>query len=73
MQARTAEESGDHAAAAEYRSKARYWNIAGIIGGVSAIVISLIIIAVSLGVIIPLYTHTWWTAMIEDIASCSLA
>ena len=58
MQAKTAEESGDHTAAAEYRKKARYWNIAGIIGGVSAIVISLIIIAITLGIIIPLYTHT---------------
>ena len=58
LQARTAEESGNHEAAVEYRRKARNWNIAGIIGGVAAIVISIIIIVVVLGVVVPLYIRT---------------
>ena len=57
MQARTAEESGNHEAAVEYRRKARNWNIAGIVGGVAAIVISLMILAVVLGVVIPVYVR----------------
>lgn len=57
MQARTAEESGNHEAAVEYRRKARNWNIAGIVGGVAVIVISIIVLAIVLGVVVPLYVR----------------
>ena len=39
----------------EYRRKARNWNIAGIVGGVVVIVISITVIAIVLGVVVPLY------------------
>ena len=53
VQARAAEQSGNHIAAAEYRRKARQWNIAGIVGGVVAIVVSLIVLVVVLAIVIP--------------------
>ena len=39
-------------AAIEYRRQARNWNIAGIIGGLAVVVVTVIIIAVVLGVVV---------------------
>ena len=50
MQAKAAEESGDHTAATEYRRKVRQWNITGIIVGILVYSVCAIIIIISIGV-----------------------
>ena len=52
MQAKTAEESGDYTAAAEYRRLARQWNIRGILCGTINYVVCGIIFVVLMAVII---------------------
>ena len=52
MQAKTAEEQGNFAEAAEYRRQARRWNIRGIIGGIVVWIICVffLILAIGLGI-----------------------